>query len=149
MYVRHLVRHLEGVGTKHDVTALSRERAKFSITITDQKSSEMVHCVVVIDRSPRNTKKGISCHRFPLKDESQLSEWLTQIKRENMPPLENCHICSAHFEPSCFEDDFTRSKVMPESARKRHLKDAIPTVFAHKKRRTQRSAKPKTESESC
>ena len=100
----------------------------------------MVHCVnvVVIDRSPRNTKKGISCHRFP------------QIKRENMPPLENCHICSAHFEPSCFEKDFTRSKVMPESARKRHLKDdVIPTVFAHKKRTTQRSAKPKTESESC
>ena len=67
-----------------------------------------------------------------------------------MPPLENCHICSAQFEPSCFENDFTRSKVMPESARKRHLKDdAIPTVFAHKKRTTQRSAKPKTESVTC
>ena len=103
----------------------------------------MVHCVVVncSQRSPRNTKKGISCHRFPLKDESQLSEWLAEIKRENMPPLENCHICSAHFAPSCFEDDIIRSKVMPESARKRDLKDdAIPTVFAHKKRTTQRPA---------
>ena len=57
-----------------------------------------------------------------------------------MPPLENCHICSAHFEPSCFEDD-VRSNLVPESARKRNLKDdAIPTLFAHKKRTTQRPA---------
>ena len=102
----------------------------------------MVHCVVVncSHRSPRDTKKGISFHRFPLKDETRLSEWLAQIKRKNMPPLAHSHICSAHFESSCFEEDL-RSKLMPESGRKRNLKDdAIPTLFAHKRRSTRRPA---------
>ena len=96
----------------------------------------MVHCAVVncSDRSPRDTRKGISFHRFLLKDETRLSEWLAQIKREHMPPLADSHLCSAYFESSCFEEDL-QSKLMPESGRKRNLKDdAIPTLLAHKKR---------------
>ena len=76
----------------------------------------MVHCVVVgcSHRSPRDTKKRITFHRFPLKDQRRLSIWVANVKRENMPPLKNAIICSAHFELSCFEEDF-REKLMPGS----------------------------------
>ena len=57
----------------------------------------MVHCVLVgcSHRSPRGTKKGITFHRFPLKDQRRLSICVANIKRENMPPLKNAIICSA------------------------------------------------------
>ena len=103
----------------------------------------MVQCVVVgcSNRTPRDSKKGISFHRFPLKDQGQLNKWLAQIKRKNLPPLKNCHICSDHFEPWCFEIDY-RQVLLPGKAPKRgSIKDdAIPTKFPHKKNSSQRPA---------
>ena len=111
----------------------------------------MVQCVVVdcSHRTPRDRKKGISFHRFPLKDESRLREWLANIKRKNRPPLENCTICSAHFEPSCFLEDF-RSRFLSDGSRKRFLKDnAVPTLFPHKKNTSQRPASESRKRRAC
>ena len=112
----------------------------------------MVHCVVVgcSHRSPRDTKKGITFHRFPLKDQRRLSICVANIKRENMPPLKNAIICSAHFELSCFEKDF-REKLMPGSyGRSRSLRaNAIPTIFSHTKSANERPASERRKRKAC
>ena len=78
----------------------------------------MVFCVVVnsSNRTPRDSKRGITFDRFPLKSESLLNEWLIQIKRENLPKLHHRHVCSDHFENSCFEVKLKR-KLLPKEGR--------------------------------
>lgn len=105
----------------------------------------MVQCVVVgcSNRTPRDSNKGISFHRLPLKDKILLGKWRAQIKRENLPKLEHSHVCSEHFERTCFESDY-RLELLPNnsrtSSRRRLKKDAIPTLFPHKKNLTARPA---------
>ena len=67
---------------------------------------KMAHLCIAIgcsNRSARDSKRVISFHRLPLKDKGLLSKWLAQIKRENLPQMKHCHVCSEHFEPTCFE----------------------------------------------
>jgi len=95
----------------------------------------MVHCIAVgyYNRSPRDSKTGISFHRLPLKDKGLSSKWLAQIKRENLPQMKHCHVCSKHFEPTCFASEY-RLDILPDNLSRRCLKeDAIPTVSTHKK----------------
>ena len=75
---------------------------------------------------------------------------MANIKRENMPPLKNAIICSAHFELSCFEEDF-REKLMPGSyERSRSLRDnAIPTIFSHTKSANERAASERRKRKAC
>jgi len=47
-----------------------------------------------------------------------------------MPPLENCHVCSNHFLPSCFEVDF-RAQLMGQKGSAELKDDAIPSVFSY------------------
>ena len=101
---------------------------------------KMVHCIAVdcSNRSPRDSKRGISFHRLPLKDKGLLSKWLAQIKRENLPQMKHCHLCSEHFEPTCFENEY-RLNILPDNLSRRRLKeDAVPTVFQHTKKLSQR-----------
>ena len=102
----------------------------------------MVHCVAVgcSNRSPRDSNRGISFHRLPLKDKGPLSKWLAQIKRENLPQMKHCHVCSEHFEPTCFDCEY-RLDILPNNLSRRHLKeDAIPTLFQHTKKLSHRPA---------
>jgi len=95
----------------------------------------MVHLIAVgfFNRSPRDSKRGISFHRLPLKDKGLLSKWLAQIKRENLPQMKHCHVWSKHFEPTCFASEY-RLDILPDNLSRRRLKeDAIPTVFQHTK----------------
>ena len=94
---------------------------------------KMIHCIAVgcSNRSPRDSKGGISFHRLPLKDKGLLSKWFAQIKRENLPQMKHCHVCSEHFEPACFESEY-RLDILPDNLSRRRLKeDAVPTVFQH------------------
>ena len=67
-----------------------------------------------------------------------------------MPPLKNAIICSAHFELSCFEEDF-REKLMPGSyGRSRSLRaNAIPTIFSHTKSANERPASERRKRKAC
>ena len=86
------------------------------------------------NRSPKDSKRGISFHCLPLKDKGPLSKWLAQIKRENLPQIKHCHVCSDHFDPTCFKSEY-RLDILPDNLSRRHLKgDAIPTVFQHRKK---------------
>ncbi|XP_046841944.1 THAP domain-containing protein 5-like [Xenia sp. Carnegie-2017] len=52
------------------------------------------------------------------------------IRRENLPPLQYCYVCSEHFAPDCFESDL-RQKLTPWQPLKRRLKrDAVQSIFS-------------------
>ena len=75
----------------------------------------------------------MSCMQIKIVKKKKKNEWLIQIKRENLPKLQHRHVCSDHFENSCFEVNLKR-KLLPGKKTKRYLKkDAVPTLFPHKK----------------
>lgn len=90
----------------------------------------MVNCCVpgCTNYSAKTAKTAdISYHKFP-SDKQRRKAWLERIRRSNMPPVQNCYVCSAHFSPSCFELDL-RSQITGQK-RKRQLKeDAVPSEF--------------------
>ena len=102
----------------------------------------MVHCIVVgcSNRTPRDSRKGISFLRLSLKDKALLNKWLVPIKRENLPQLKHSHVCSEHFEPTCFESEYRLDLLPGNSSRCRLKEDAIPTLFPHKNNLCKRPA---------
>lgn len=47
--------------------------------------------------------RGVSFHRFPLKNASLLKQWLLNMKRtDDFVPNKYSKICSEHFEQDCF-----------------------------------------------
>lgn len=75
-------------------------------------------------------KKGskISFHRVP-KEIGLQRAWLARIRRDNLPPLEYCYVCSDHFTPDCFESDL-KAQLMPDAKFKQKIKpDAVPSLF--------------------
>ena len=89
----------------------------------------MVHCCVPECINHSTKKSGISYHRIP-KDKGLQKAWIARIRRDNLPPLQNCYVCSEHFTDDCFETDL-RAQFLPEQKVKRRLKrDAIPSVFS-------------------
>ena len=43
--------------------------------------------------------------------------------------MKHCHVCSEHFEPTCFESEY-RLDILPDSLSRRRLKeDAVPYAF--------------------
>ena len=102
----------------------------------------MVECAVVgcSNRTPRDSQKGISFHRLPLKNKQLLKEWLVRIKRENLPKPSLCVVCSEHFEKKCFKGGCTID-LWPDRKRKRELnEDAVPTIFPYQKKKSRRLA---------
>ncbi|CAH3157853.1 unnamed protein product [Porites lobata] len=89
----------------------------------------MVSCVVPdCHNYSEKTGEAVSYHKFPQDDRRKA--WLDRVRRVDMPPLENSHVCSEHFLPSCFEIDF-RAQLMGEKARKHLRDDAIPSLFKY------------------
>ena len=87
----------------------------------------MVNCRVPgCSNYSKKTGEAVSYHKFPR--DHRTKAWLDRIKRVNMPPLENCYVCSDHFLTSCFEIDF-RSRLTGKKFRKYLKDDAIPSVF--------------------
>ncbi|XP_064295824.1 peroxynitrite isomerase THAP4-like [Phalacrocorax carbo] len=71
---------------------------------------------------PRPPARRLSFYKFPLQDTARLRQWLTQMRRENWVPTRHQHLCSDHFEPSCFQYRWGVRYLRP---------DAIPTIFPH------------------
>ena len=89
----------------------------------------MVSCVVPdCHNYSEKTGEAVSYHKFPQDDRRKA--WLDRVRRVDMPPLENSHVCSEHFLPSCFEIDF-RAQLMGEKVRKHLRDDAIPSLFKY------------------
>ena len=68
------------------------------------------------------------------------------IRRTNLPPLENCHVCSEHFLPSCFEPDL-RAQLTGQTGKRSLRADAIPSVFKYSHSPEEKI--PKLSSERC
>ena len=89
----------------------------------------MVHCCVPGCINHSSKTYNISYHRIP-NDKGLQKAWLARIRRDNLPPLRNCYVCSEHFTDECFETDL-KAQLMPELKVKKRLKrDAIPSVFS-------------------
>ena len=72
---------------------------------------------------------NISYHHIP-GDEGLRKAWLARIRRDNLPPLQNCYVCSEHFIHDCFQVDL-KAQLMLELKVKRRLKhDEIPLFFS-------------------
>ena len=88
----------------------------------------MVNCCVPgCTNYSQKTKGQVSYHRFP-EDEKLRRAWINRIRRDNLPPLENCYVCSEHFLPEEFESDLTEQ--LTGRKRKPRLKRyAVPSKF--------------------
>ena len=62
----------------------------------------MVYCCVPGCVNYSAKSNGISYHKLP-RDTQWRKAWLKRIRRNNMPPLENCYVCSEHFLAERFE----------------------------------------------
>ena len=52
-------------------------------------------------------------------------------KERKFAKIKHCHVCSEHFEPTCFENEY-QLDILPDNLSRRHLKeDAVPTMFQH------------------
>jgi len=96
----------------------------------------MPHCVAY--KCPSDSKKkgkDISFHILPGVNRPSLRKiWITAIGRpeDNLP--KKPHLCSLHFENSCFDESFElKAKLLGQGRERRRLKcDAVPTRFYHK-----------------
>jgi len=51
-------------------------------------------------------RRDLNFYRLPLKNEELLTRWLVNLRKPKLPKLlENCYVCSDHFELSCFGRD--------------------------------------------
>ena len=87
----------------------------------------MVNCCVPGCVNYSAKSNGISYHKFP-RDTQRRKAWLERIRRANMPPLENCYVCSEHFSAESFEVDL-RAQNTGVKWKGRLKEDAVPSEF--------------------
>lgn len=87
----------------------------------------MVHCCVPKCTNYSAKTKSVSYHIIP-RDSKLQKAWIARLRRDNLPPLENCYVCSDHFEKDCFDLDL-REKVTGERGKRRLKPDSIPSIF--------------------
>ena len=92
----------------------------------------MVSCVVpgCNNHSAKTEETGDCVSYFHIPLDHRTKAWLDRIRRSNLPPLENCHVCSEHFLPSCFEPDL-RAQLNGQTGKRSLRADAIPSVFKY------------------
>ena len=90
-------------------------------------SAIMVHCCVPACTNHSSITKGISYHKIP-KDKQLRKSWISRLRRDNLPPVDNCYVCSDHFEKECFESDLIE-ELTGEKKKKRLKSDAVPSIF--------------------
>ena len=110
----------------------------------------MVNCCVpgCTNYSAKSKEAGISYHKIP-KEKSLRKAWIARLRRDNLPPTENCYVCSEHFTEDCFVSNLKRELVPGQSMKRRLNRDAIPSLFSFapqpKSRRTLKRREPKEE----
>ena len=80
--------------------------------------------------SAKTKKAGDTVSYFHILLDHRKKAWLDRIRRTNLPLLENCHVCSEHFLPSCFEPDL-RAQLTGQTGKLSLKVDAIPSVFKY------------------
>ena len=102
----------------------------FICRLTDFFCIIMVNCCVpgCTNHSARNKGTGISFHKIP-NDKSLRKAWVARMRRDNLPPLENCYNCSEHFTENCFVADLKAQLVPGQSVKRRLKRDSIPSLF--------------------
>ena len=80
---------------------------------------------------------GISFHKYPLKNDQLLKQWVQNTARSGFAPNPTSTLCSDHFEVDCFEEDgyakyMLRTPDKKRRAPRRLKQDAVPTIFSHK-----------------
>lgn len=63
----------------------------------------MVICAAVNCSNNTNKQSNITFYRLPSNNNSLKQQWLTKLRRENLP--KDIRVCSVHFEESCFKRD--------------------------------------------
>ena len=93
----------------------------------------MVSCVVpgCNNHSAKTKKAGDSVSYFHIPLDHWTKAWLDRIRRTNLPPLENCHVCGEHFLPSCFEPDDLRTQLTGQKGKRSLKADTVPSVFKY------------------
>lgn len=85
-----------------------------------------------------NNGEKITLHSFPLHNHDLCEKWTRANPRKDFVPTKHSKLCSLHFTPADFVDDFrdtntTRRKrklALADKPCRRHLKsDAVPSVF--------------------
>ena len=72
--------------------------------------------------------KPISFHSLAARKEPYKAQWIHNLKRKIIP--KHLNVCSAHFEPSCFERDL-EYELLGKIPRNILKGDAVPTIFNH------------------
>lgn len=83
------------------------------------------------NRTPRDSKRGISFHRLPISKKKIAQTWLVKLGRDEnfLPKRAQIFVCSEHFTDDCFEVEH-RYSLLGGTTRKRKKKpDAVPTIF--------------------
>ena len=88
---------------------------------------KMVNCCVPGCTNYSAKSTNISYDKIP-KDPQLRKAWISRLRRENLPLLKNCYVCSEHFDNECFESDFME-QLIREKKRIRLKADVIPSIF--------------------
>lgn len=81
----------------------------------------------------KGNRAGSSFHSFPLKNPHILKQWVTNINWEGFTPTEHSCICSDHFTEESYKGAVYLAVMGEKQHSKRRLKDAVPTIFTHKR----------------
>ena len=101
-------------------------------------AGSMPQCAYSECRNTSGRTQNISFHAFPLKNPDLLKKWVNDIDRKEnnnlWVPNKYSSLCGEHFELDAFEFR-TQFEIKNGIKGPRRLKpDAVPTLFAHKKR---------------
>ena len=91
----------------------------------------MVNCCVPGCTNFSRKTVDVSYHKVPTDKDKQLQKaWILRIRRENLPPLANCYVCSEHFEAECFEADHVYQELTGQKRKRRLKPGSVPSIFS-------------------
>ncbi|KAI4881950.1 hypothetical protein NFI96_017377, partial [Prochilodus magdalenae] len=91
------------------------------LTHQRQEKKTSLHCCMPLSGNSSRYNSEISFYRFPV-DPEVWARWLTQIRRDNLSPLQSTRVCSRHFNTGDF--------VVTAVGKRKLNKGAVPCLFA-------------------
>ena len=92
---------------------------------------EMPFCAAPFcsNRTPRDSKRGISFHRLPISNKKIAQKWLVKLGREEkfLPKRAQIFVCLEHFTDDCFEVEHRYSLLGGTTHKRKRKPDAVPT----------------------
>ena len=83
------------------------------------------------NRTPRDSKRGISFHRLPISKKKIAQAWLVKLGRDEhfLPKQVQIFVCSEHFTDDCFEAEHRYSLLGGTTHKREKKPDTVPTIF--------------------